>query len=175
MDEKILRELGDVESRVGRLSSAEKILLTTDGSVTNILDVLKGRVSITTLVQEFIPASCDAAGKLDIGVGEFVNYRVVLMGTSEPLIHAVSLTPLSRLDDDFKEDLIRADIPIGRILRKHGIESRREIKSVFVEEPSSELIRVFKTESLMLTRTYQIIHDEQILIWLKETFPYNLF
>lgn len=93
----------------------------------------------------------------------------------EPLIYAISLIPLDRLNNNFKEDLIQADIPIGRILRKHNIESRREIKSVSIDESSPEMAEIFKSDSPMLTRTYNIIHKNQILIWLMETFPHSLF
>ena len=112
---------------------------------------------------------------LDIDVGDEVNYRVVVIQTQEPLIYAVSLIPIKRLEKDFKEDSIRADVPIGRILRKHNIESRREIKSVYFEEQSPELKEIFKEDSIMLARTYNIIHKDEILIWLMETFPYSNF
>jgi len=175
MDQNIFDSLEDIEKRVGKLSSAQKILLITDGSVTSLLDVLMGHVDINTLTQKFIPATNEMADNLDINEGETVNYRVVVIGTSEPLIYAVSLVPLKRLDNEFKEDLIKADTPIGRILRKHNIESRREIKSVYVEESTPELSEIFGTNSPMLSRTYNIIHHGEVLIWLKETFPYSLF
>jgi chorismate-pyruvate lyase len=112
---------------------------------------------------------------LNIEVGDTVNYRVVVIETEEPLIYAISLIAVERLENDFKEDLIRADIPIGRILRKHNIESRREIKSVYFEDQSPEISKIFKIDSPMLTRTYNIIHNDESLIWLKETFPYTHF
>jgi chorismate-pyruvate lyase len=176
MEQNILEGIEKIEKTVGKLSSAQKILLTTDGSVTAILDVLKGNVHINTLVQEFVPADKDMAENLDIEEGETVNYRVVVIKSSrQPLIYAISLVPLKRLEKDIKEDLIKANIPIGRILKKHDIESRREIKSVFMEDASEELNEIFKTDSPMLSRTYNIIHNDEILIWLKETFPYRLF
>lgn len=175
MEQNIFDGIKEIEKTAGKLSSTQKILLTTDGSVTAILDVLKGHVDINTLVQEFVPADKEMAENLDIEEGETVNYRVVVIKSNEPLIYALSLVPLKRLDKDFKEDLIRADIPIGRILKKHNIESRREIKSVYVEDVNEELSDIFKTKSPMLSRTYNIIHHDEILIWLKETFPYSLF
>jgi len=175
MEQNIFDGIKEIEKTAGKLSSAQKILLTTDGSVTAILDVLKGHVDINTLVQEFIPADEEMAKNLDIEKGETVNYRVVVIRSNEPLIYAMSLVPLKRLDNDFKEDLIKADMPIGRILKKHNIESRREIKSVYVEDVNEELSDIFKTTSPMLSRTYNIIHHDEILIWLKETFPYSLF
>ncbi len=175
MDEKIYEGIKDIEKKLGNLSSAQKILLATDGSVTTILDVLKGHVNIRTLVQEFREADAEIASLLDINVGDTINYRVVVIEGKEPLIYAISIIPVERLDNDFKEDLIRADIPIGRILRKHNIESRREIKSVSVENSKPEMAEIFKSNDPMLTRTYNIIHKDQILIWLMETFPYSLF
>ena len=175
MDQNIFDSLENIERNVGKLSSAQKILLITDGSVTSILDVLMDHVDINTLTQKFIPATKEMAGNLNIDEGETVNYRVVVIGASEPLIYAVSFVPIKRLDNEFKEDLIKADTPIGRILRKHNIESRREIKSVYVEEANPELSEIFGTNSPMLSRTYNIIHHEDVLIWLKETFPYSLF
>ncbi|MCE5215037.1 MAG: chorismate lyase [Methanobacterium sp.] len=175
MDQSILDEIKKIENKVGKLSSAQKILLTTDGSVTTILDVLKGHVNINTLVQEFVPADRKMAHDLNINVGDTVNYRVVVIKSETPLIYAISLVPLQRLSNDFKEDLIRADIPIGRILKKHNIESRREIKSVYVQNAEEELKEIFQTDSPMLKRTYNIIHQDEILISLKEIFPYSLF
>lgn len=175
MDHSILDEIKKIEKKVGKLSSAQKILLTTDGSVTTILDVLKGHVNINTLIQEFVPADREMAQELNIEEGDSVNYRVVVIKSETPLIYAISLVPLHRLSNDFKEDLIRADIPIGRILKKHNIESRREIKSVNVEDTPEELKEIFQTDSPMLSRTYNIIHQDEILISLKEMFPYSLF
>ncbi len=176
MTQNVFEEIQKIEKKVGKLSSAQKILLTTDGSVTAILDVLKGPVDINTLKQEFIPANNEMAKNLNIKEGDTVNYRVVIIKTpQEPLIYATSLVPINRLNQNIKEDLIRADIPIGRILKNHNIESRREIKSVFVEEADKELKNIFRTDSQFLSRTYNIIHNDKILIFLKEMFPYSLF
>lgn len=175
MAQNILEDIRNIEKDVGKLSSAQKILLTTDGSVTAILDVLKGHVDITTLVQEFVPADEEMATTLNIDVGDTVNYRVVIIGGKQPLIYAVSLVPVDRLTSGCREDLIGADIPIGRILKKHNIESRREIKSIFVEEADEKLREIFKTDSPFLCRTYHIINRGKILICLKEMFPYSLF
>jgi len=175
MDVNVMEEIERIERIIGRLSNTQKILLSTDGSVTRILDVLRGTVTIRTIKQEFIPSTPEIADKLRIPSGEMVNHRVVVIGNNEPLIHAVSYIPLSRLDDGFREDLIRADIPIGRILKKHSIESRREIEILDIESPSRELREIFKTDSPMLTRTYNIIHQDEVLIRIKETFPFDWF
>ena len=173
----VMDRIKEVENDIGNLSSAQKILLATDGSVTTILDVLKGHINVETLIQEFKEADDVQAQDLDINKGDIVNYRTVVMSHNpeEPLIHAVSLTPVDKLTNNFKEDLLKADIPIGRILRKYNIESRREVIHIGFEDPDDELKSIFNTDSTMLTRIYNIIYKDEILIQIKETFPYSLF
>lgn len=172
-----MEEIKELEENIGNLSSAQKILLATDGSVTTILDVLKGHINVNTLIQEFRESDEESAMDLGIDKGESINYRAVVMShkPEEPLIHAISLTPIKRLDNNFKEDLLKADIPIGRILKKYNIESRREVTHIGAEQPDDELKKIFNTDSIMLTRSYNIIYKDAVLIRIKETFPYSLF
>jgi chorismate-pyruvate lyase len=173
MNINVMDEIKELEKSLGNLSSAQKILLATDGSVTTILDVLKGHINVKTLVQEFREADEAQAHELNINKGDTVNYRAVVMShdPEEPLIHAISLTPVDKLTNNFKEDLLKADIPIGRILKKYNIESRREVTHIGAEEPDDELKGIFNTDSMMLTRIY----NDDVLIRIKETFPYSLF
>ena len=124
----IAQRLNEIETQVGRLSPMQKFLLGTDGSVTQILEVITGTtVVIETLVQKIITADPTIAQRLDISQGDRVNYRVVEIKTpssGEVLIYAISHTPISRLSPTFKNDLMKADIPIGRIIQNHRIEAR---------------------------------------------------
>jgi chorismate-pyruvate lyase len=72
-------------------------------------------------------------------------------------------------------DLLRADIPIGRILKNYHIESRREIRNIFIERPSDKLIELFGTDEDFLARDYVIINNDEILMWIKEMFPVSYF
>jgi beta-ribofuranosylaminobenzene 5'-phosphate synthase len=172
----------DLEREVGRLSRVQKILLGTDGSVTRILEVITGgQVRIITLYQEVVGAGREIAGLLHVKEGDPVNHRVVKIegeGTSSPpLIYAVSDTPLGRLSAGFREDLMRADIPIGKILARHRIESRREILDARVVPAGTEHARIFGTfrKEPILSRRYQIIHQGEPLISIEEQFPYHAF
>ena len=170
-----IEEIKNLEKEYS-LSDTQKILLSTDGSITAILDVLKGTVNIKTLKQEHQKANEDLAKILDIDIGDEVNYRVVIIRREdEPLIYASSYTPLKRLTDEFKEDLTRADIPIGRILKTHKIESRREVQSIEIIDSDEELKDIFKTEDKLLSRTYNIIRKDNILMSIEETFPISSF
>jgi beta-ribofuranosylaminobenzene 5'-phosphate synthase len=72
---------------------------------------------------------------------------------------------------------MKADIPIGRIIKQHHIEARREILTARVTPATDETGRVFainKNEPV-LSRQYQIIHEKKPLIFIEEQFPYNRF
>ncbi|MDD1683230.1 MAG: chorismate pyruvate-lyase family protein [Methanoregula sp.] len=177
----IARAIADLETQVGRLSPVQKFLLGTDGSVTQILESITGKkVVIRTLIQKVIPADRAAADNLCIAEGDPVNFRIVEIRTEESgevLIYAVSHTPINRLSPAFKDDLMKADIPIGRIIRQHHIEARREILNARVLPATEDASRVFaicKNEPV-LSRQYQIIHADKPLIFIEEQFPYNRF
>jgi chorismate-pyruvate lyase len=176
-NKRLIEKINEVESNYGsKFSNTQKILLTTDGSITSILDVLNGKIDLKTLEQHFEDSTEEIANTLDIEKGEKINYREVLMHKNDkPLIYALSYIPLKRLDDDFKSDLIRADAPIGRILKKYNIESRREINNIRVGKTNSKLKELFKTNADLLCREYSIIKDNEILIWIKEIFPVTYF
>ena len=82
------------------LSPLQKILLTTDGSVTRVLEAFTGaEVGVETVAQKVVGAPGEAAGLLEIPAGTEVNYRVVkLVSEGRVLAGAVSWTPLSRLE-----------------------------------------------------------------------------
>lgn len=174
---RLIEKINAVEKNYGKsFSNTQKILLTTDGSITAILDVLHGKIDLKTLKQHFEPATKESAKLVDANEGDEVNYREIIMHKDkQPLIHAISYIPLKRLSKEIKEDLIRADIPIGRILRKYNIESRREIKNIQVEKTNAKLAKMYKTNADLLTRDYTIIKDGEVLMWIKEFFPVNYF
>ncbi|MDH7593513.1 MAG: beta-ribofuranosylaminobenzene 5'-phosphate synthase [Methanomicrobiales archaeon] len=173
--------IGRVEEELGGLSTIQRILLATDGSVTSLLETLiKGRISIETLVQRIVPASAVVAQLLEVADGEEVNLRVVIMkeaATGRALMYARSYTPLSRLEPVFRSDLLRADIPIGRIMKRHRIEARREISAMEVlhaDEELSKVLGIYQDEPL-LSRRYCIIRHDKPLISIQEVFPARLF
>jgi beta-ribofuranosylaminobenzene 5'-phosphate synthase len=161
------------------LSSVEKILLTTDGSVTRILEALVGEeVMVVTEMQEVISANKELASELDIREGAKVNHRVVdLRSSTATLAHAISYAPLERLGEDFKEDIMKKDIPIGRIMSSLNMESRREIQEIGTFRGDEELCGKFNlpTGSLFLNRRYHVVHMGEVLISITEIFPKGVY
>jgi len=177
----IAEKMKEIESEVGTLSPVHKMLLGTDGSVTRLLEIITGHpVTVVTRSQEVVHADRTTADLLAIEEGDWINHRVVELRdaeTNEVLVYAVSDTPISRLSKQFKDDLMKADVPIGTIMQNHRIEARREIldAQVLTADPAlSAVFGIYRHEPL-LNRRYQIIHRELPLITIEETFPYHLF
>ncbi len=126
------------------------------------------------------PPTGTVADNLSIAEGDPVNFRIVEIRTEESgevLIYAVSHTPVNRLSPSFRDDLMKADIPIGRIISRHRIEARREILNARVIPATDEMGKIFALcrNEPILSRQYQIIHAEKPLIFIEERFPYNRF
>lgn len=176
-NKRLIEKISEVEDNYPRnFSNTQKILLTTDGSITAILDVLYGKITLSTIDQHFEEADETHAKLVNVSEGDKINYREVIMHKDgKPLIYAISHIPLSRCDDNICADLVRADIPIGRILKNYNIESRREINNIYIEKPDDKLKELFGTDEDMLARDYVIINNEEILMWIKEVFPVSYF
>ncbi len=170
-------QVSELESETGTIPPIQKILLLTDGSVTNLLEVITGeRVGVQTLVQAVMPAGKEQATRLGITEGDPVNHRVVNLSgsrTGAVFMRAISDTPLSRLMPAFRQDLMAADIPIGRILMRYRMETRREILDIRASPAGPELSAVFGISpgDLLLSRHYHIVHDSHPLISIEEIFP----
>ncbi len=150
------------------LPTCLRICAGTDGSVTYLLELMtEKRVSVETQQQHIIEADDATARLLGISAGESVNERIVLLRAGDVVyVHARSLAPIKYMPAGMEEDLMRANIPIGRIIKKHNIESRRDIDEVEIAKS-----RIFGEECMVLSRKYRIIHDHKTLIWINETFP----
>jgi beta-ribofuranosylaminobenzene 5'-phosphate synthase len=163
-----------------KLSKLQKLILLTDGSITTLLEIITGEpVTVRTLTQGITKADYEISELLEIEEGDNINYRVVILKNVEsekPLIYAESYTPISRLQRQFKHDLMKADMPIGRIMRERKIESRREIEKIETVF-NDELSEIFDVpyHVPMLSRTYNIINNDMVLIRITETFPLTSF
>ncbi|MFQ6137158.1 MAG: chorismate pyruvate-lyase family protein [Candidatus Hydrothermarchaeales archaeon] len=163
---------------VQKLNPVHKILLTTDGSITRILEALVGeKVEVETEFQEVIKSDRGIAELLNIAEGEEVNYRVVnLKSSKRVLVHAISYTPIKGLREEFREDIMKGDTPIGIIMSKLKIEARREIRDFSLIEADEKLANLFgvRVGASLLKRNYDIIHDNRIMMNITEIFPYEL-
>lgn len=144
-----------------------RICAGTDGSVTLLLELLTGKaVTVTTLEQSVVKAATDIAELLEIDSGDEVNNRLVTLNADGVVyVLAKSLSAIKRMPQEVRSDLMRADIPIGKILREHKLETRRDILKI-------EMVRSeFFGDVPVLSREYRIIYKGKALMWINERFP----
>lgn len=149
------------------IPSSLRICAGTDGSVTQLLEVLTGKtVEVKTQEQIVVKATPNVAKLLNIDTGDDVNSRLVTLNIEGiPFVLAKSLAPIKRMPQGMKDDLMRADIPIGRILRDYRIETRRDILSIEIVH------RDFFGDIPVISRKYNIIYKNKVLMWINECFP----
>lgn len=145
-----------------------RICAGTDGSVTYLLELLtKAQVEVVTQSQLVKEATPNEAKTLMIEPGSRVNHReVLLIANNISYVYARSLTPIDPLPLNVKGDLMQADIPIGGILRKYKLETRRDILKIETGKGSG----LFNGMNV-ISREYVIIHRGKILMWINEQFP----
>ena len=144
-----------------------RICAGTDGSVTLLLELLTGKtIYVKTIEQDVVKADPETAGLLEIEEGDEINNRLVTLSADGTVyVLARSLSAIKRMPQDVRSDLMRADIPIGKILREHKLETRRDIlKMEFVHSD-------FFGDVPVLSREYRIIYKGKVFMWINECFP----
>jgi len=171
-----MKTLSELKSEL-ELTPVQTMLLANTGSMTVLLEALFGIVRVETMSQQVESANSEAAEKLDVTLGGAVNHRIVrLVAGEQVLVYAESFAPISRLNIGFKEDIMKSDIPIGRIIDTHHIESRRMILGYDRQTAGNIFAEIFSipADSIVLKRNYNIIHNEKPLINILEVFPYEM-
>ena len=159
-----------------KLSTTQKILLSINGPITPILDVLYGEVRLFMLDQHFENADKDIADLLGIDEGDEILYRnSIVFKHSKPLIYVLSYIPKSRCSDRVINKLLEGKTTTGRIINESGHETIRIINDISLMKATPILTELFKTTDDMLTREYSMIHKGEIVILTKDIYPLSYF
>ena len=159
-----------------KLSTTQKILLSINGPITTVLDVLYGKVRLFMLDQHFENADETIANYLGINEGDEVLYRnSIVFKRRQPLVHVDSYIPKERCDDIIIDELINGKLTTGKIMDQYGVETLRKINKISIEKATPILTELFKTTEDMLTREYSMIHNEEVIILTKEMYPLSYF
>lgn len=161
------------------LSPFQRILLTTDGTLTEILEAyLLEKIQLVKLSEELIKTSKPIPA-LDLEIGTQVIERKVLLRGKISLnnfIYAESIIVPERLDNRLKSRLIESQEPMGRLWLEHKLETFKEIIDSAIET-SEELFNYFNIarEDKILSRTYRVFSNKQPIIMITEKFPESYF
>ena len=162
-----------------RLSAFQRILLTTDGTLTEILEAyLFEPIQVVKLFEKIIATKQDIS-PLDLKAGsEVIERKVLLQGkiSRKNFIYAESRLAADRLELKFRDELLKSQIPMGRLWLEHKIETFKEIIDSS-QELAEDLSNYFKIqrEDRMLSRTYRVFSNHQPIMMITEKFPESYF
>jgi len=163
------RAIADDES----LSVLQKVLLTTDGTVTQLLEIYSGeKISVQKLEHALVKG---APPSLGVSAQEPVlSRRILLRGATRPYMYAHSWLVPSRMPPGMQETILQTDTPIGQLWKAARLETFREIID-FRREQDSEIAALFGVDDPLLSRTYLISAAGAPMGLIVEKFPATYF
>jgi chorismate-pyruvate lyase len=155
----------------------QRILLTTDGMVTEILEAyLWERMKVIKLSQDYFTLDHEISS-LEIGKGCKVMQRKILLcgGLSRKNhLYAESIIIPDRLEEKIRDGLLNTNKPIGLLILENRLETFREILDCGKEE-AQDLADYFniKRNDFLIFRTYRVFSNHMPIMLITEKFAEN--
>ena len=162
-----------------KLSVFQRIILTTDGTLTEILEAyLSEKIKLVKLSETIEPVTQNIS-LLDINCGqEVITRKILLQGkiSRNNWVYAESILVPDRLDEKLKNGLLVSQEPMGRLWLEHRLETFKEIVDS-AREAAEDLADYFKIEKSdkLLSRTYRVFSGHRPIILITEKFPESFF
>jgi chorismate-pyruvate lyase len=157
------------------LAPLQRILLVTDGTLTEILEAsFFERVRLVKVSQRILQATASHT-PLDPNPGEALIERKILLQGAESgrnYAYAESLIAVERLPASFRDELLESDTPLGRLWLEYKLETFKELLNVWLLQANS-LCEYFECEDAapLLARTYRVFFAAKPVIVITEYFP----
>ncbi len=159
------------------LTSFQRILLTTDGMVTEILEAyLWERIKVVKLFQDYFLLEHEIPA-LEIKKGRKVMLRKILLRgrlSQRNHIYAETIIVPNRLDENMRDGLLNSNKPIGLLILEDRLETFREILDCG-KEKAQDLGVYFnvKRSDFLIFRTYRIFANRLPIMLITEKFSEN--
>lgn len=160
---------------VSSLQPFQRILLVTDGTLTEILEAMFcERIRLVKVSQQIIRANTSHV-LLDPSPGEtLIERKILLQGelSGTNYVYAESLVAVDRLGPVFRDALLNSDTPLGRLWLEHKLETFKEMQELRCQ-PADELNDYFECpgSARLLVRTYRVLSARQPVMVITEYFP----
>ena len=177
----LLVALNNSYIKFNSLSPFQRILLSTDGTLTEILEAyLYETIKVIKLYEEIIVIDntlCKKIIPLQSG-SEAISRKTLLQGTHslQKWLYAESIIITEHLEASFKNELLHTATPIGKLWIKFKVETFKEIVAVS-QHPALELADYFdiRSDQQLYSRTYHVYSNQQIIMIITEKFPVQFF
>lgn len=162
----------------GQLSVFQRILLTTDGMVTEMLEAYLGEKMVVTRLAQTVSDE-PVSPELRVGADDQVWTRAILLQGDQSgrvCLYARSSIVANRLPAQVRRGLEAGRKPIGQLLLESRVESYREILACDLE-PAGELAEYFgiSPDDQLLSRSYLVSAEHRPVMLIEEKFPRDAF
>ncbi|MFV1956471.1 MAG: chorismate pyruvate-lyase family protein [bacterium] len=160
------------------LTPFQRILLTTDGMVTEILEAyLWERMKVTKIFQEYFILE-HSIPSLEIERGcRILKRKICLCGrlSHKNHIYAETIIVPDRLDERIRDGLLNSNKPIGQLILEDRLETFREILD-YGKEQAHDLAVYFniKKNDFLIFRTYRVFANSLPIMLITEKFQENV-
>ena len=161
------------------LSAMQRILLTTDGTVTEILEAYLGEIMQVVKLAQGLLTLEEPIVYLDMGAGQQVlSRKILLQGKISRInfLYAESMIAPDRLDPHVRDGLLNSNKPIGQLILEHRIETFKEIVDCgkTLAGPSAGYFHIHESAPIIF-RTYRVFANHHPIMLITEQFPESQF
>jgi chorismate-pyruvate lyase len=159
---------------VARLSPLQRILLITDGTLTEILEAhFLERIELVKLAERLLTVS-ELGAALPADPDERVMERKINLRGAQSgrlFVYAESLIFVDRLEPTFQTELLETNIPLGRLWRSHRLETFKQLAGV-TSGPAGELAAhlACAADAPVLGRSYDVFSTRRLVMRIAEHF-----
>ena len=157
------------------LTPLHRILLITDGTLTDILEAYFFEpIQLIKLSQRaFIAPTIHEQLRQDVG-GELLEREILLRGnhSKKNYLYAESTIVLDHLPKPLRDELLNSNMPLGRLWLKYQLETFKNLIELECIE-ANDLADHFgcTRDTLVLRRTYSVLIKGQATMLISEYFP----
>lgn len=161
------------------LSTFQKILLTTNGTVTEILEYyVSEQLRVVKLAEQLVSLAHEIP-MMELKEGTEVLVRKILLQgkiSRKNFLYADSIIIPDKLDEQFRKALLETKTPIGKLWFELRVETFKEVldTSKEVAENLAEYFHIQPHDNI-LSRTYRVINNRNYVMMITEKFPENYY
>jgi chorismate-pyruvate lyase len=158
------------------LSRFQKILLLSDGSVTELLCIYTGHAIRTVKIAQWIGAG-HTHGALHVAPDtQLLHRKIILSSRDSAQVYAESVFIHARLSASTEKLLHGSDTPIGKLWKQERTEMYRDIVDIRSERNAEVADRfALPGDAPLLSRTYLLWQDGSPMGAITEKFPLASF
>ncbi len=158
------------------LSTFQKILLTTDGTVTDLIALYTGKsIKVKKVGQKMFHGDSRQAFFCPPGT-PLLERNVLLCSDNKNYLYAESVFVFGLLSRSIQYKLLETDCPIGLMWKEEKLETYRDIIG-YKTEVCDTISAYFDVlpETPIISRVYSIYHQGKVLGTITEKFPVTYF